>query len=188
MWEYLNYIIMGSITWFLYDFFAIPKNSPGKNAETNAQKVGRLYQEIESMNVRIHSPVTFLDKVKLKVSTALDTAKTIAEMQTRLAFNRLFSKKVGRHLLAIPYFHHDRWHYALVPSKSWSGSIIKITSNEREVTDEIVKYLGPDENFYGHTLTPSMFNYEELTIYMISSGGFVSKKFLANDTITLHNS
>jgi hypothetical protein len=185
MWGYLNYIFVAYVGWILCDFFTVPKNSPGKEPATNAQNVAKIYKEIENIKSRGQPAGNLVDKFKLKVSICLDTVRTIAEMKARISFNALFSKKIGNHILAIPYFHHDRWHYALVPSKTGANTILKITSEGIDVTEEILKYLGPDENFYGQSVTPSMLKYEELVIYVMGSDGLVSKKFSANEAVSL---
>lgn len=188
MFGLLDYVIAGFAGWVLCDFFSVPKISPGKDPATSAQKVAKLYREIEKIKSQERPSRNFADDIRIKASSVFDIVKTISEMKFRVAFNALFSKKVGGHLLAIPYFHHDRWHYALVPSKQLSNNVLRITSSGNEVTDEVLKYMGPDENFYGQNVTPSMLGYNELVIHVMSSDGVVSKSFTAGESIAFSSS
>lgn len=185
MFGLLGYIFAGVAGWFLCDFFFVPKISPGKEPATSAEKVAKLYREIKKINSRERPARNLVDEVMIRASSVFDTARTIAEMKIRSGFNALFSKKVGDHILAIPYFHHDRWHYALVPSKRSSNNVLRITSGGADVTEEVLKYMGPEENFYGQRVTPSMLGHGELVIYVMGSEGVDSKSFSEGEAIVL---
>lgn len=75
-----------------------------------------------------------------------------------------------------------------VKKKSGPSSIImatdeKVTNNETtDVTDKIVSYLGPNEDFHGYQTKPSDLNFEKLTL-MYSNGE--EKVFEKDDYITI---
>ena len=51
--------------------------------------------------------------------------------------------------------------------------VFRITSHNIDVTEQINPYLGPNEDFYGHNVTPKMLGYETLTFHVINSIGTI---------------
>lgn len=106
-------------------------------------------------------------------------------------------QKLGKQLLTnwlahrLVELHHDyyivnypygsNWYKIKIPRDRTPRIILEITENEKEVTEEIVQFIGPCYNFHGICTTPKFLGFEELKIDTLEHS-FI---FRENDRISI---
>lgn len=104
--------------------------------------------------------------------------------------NKLEAIKLDRRILAVPYRYQHHEYYALLPISPHKPTIINIYSKNPDiimnVTKDISKYLGHNNNFSGCRITPSVFGYPNLIFDVMSIKGDVKTyTFNQSDNISI---
>jgi hypothetical protein len=90
--------------------------------------------------------------------------------------------EIDKKFYTIWYFYNFKWYAIKIPKHR--GPITKweiFDITEKNITNEIIPYMGPNNDFYGMKITPNNLNYSNL----IFKHGDTIKIFKENDNITL---
>lgn len=182
MWFILPIVCAFVGTGLVTDFFFVKhKSRVGEQPQTDATRVAKLYTEIKTIKSHTCKNQNLCDNLSIQLSSAFQTGKTIAQFKIeRFLSWMLTPDRINHDLISVPYYIKGKWYNALIKHSSLSSRVISIsvmcpTSRRAESLEkELRSYLGPNEDFYGHMITPADLGCIELafTIY----DGFVIRK------------
>lgn len=109
-------------------------------------------------NKRIANGITFLRKDGLNWSK-------------QLATNYVSKKLIETHhrYYIIHYPRGVRWYKMIIPRKRGPCKITQITNNTRDVTCDVLQFMGPSHTFHGIRVTPKMLGYTQLSFHFLDS-------------------
>lgn len=82
------------------------------------------------------------------------------------------------------YCYKNKFYYVLVDK--YPVKILSVKCRDKNVTNEVSKYLGPMENFHGSKVSPNRLGYDELEFeYMDDEMNIISTVFKQNDIINI---
>ena len=181
MWDLIFYVTFAATSIYTWDFVFTEKSYHGEIPHTDASRVAELYSKIKTIKKSQvpsggSAPSTW-DVIKLHVQTGVETGKTLAKYKYQRFMNQYYTpKKIGEHLIVLPYYFGGTWWNALVQHSSKTSNVIKITctypdsSDPKDVTNEIKPVMGPSEDFYGQRITPEQLGYPRLTFTRLVDG------------------
>jgi hypothetical protein len=150
----------------------------------------------------ISSPYIYRNLVHLhELKTAIDSADHINRRKSGLIYSiirtikflymyflilvykRLFGTKIlSKNLSYVSYFYNMKWYYVPIISKRGPKKIIeKVIENGNDRTDLVIKFAGPNVDFYGNNIRPKDINCNMLTITVDGE----NKTFTENEIIVL---
>ncbi len=183
-------IFLGVIGIFTFDFFLIKRSyNENETATTDFNRVKQLYTEI--INIGKMKRNNTKNPLLLHSSASYKTCKTIFKYKWNGLLTFLYTpKKLDKNILIVPYYYNGKWYYGLIQHKKNIEQIVKITTINNDellnVTNEVLKYIGPEENFYNISITPYTLGYNNLT-FTIQKDLFLEELFFhRNDTITIN--
>ncbi len=75
-----------------------------------------------------------------------------------------YVRPVGRHHVEVRYKFRDQEYKFRSRVKRGASMPITVLANDLDVTEELLPYVGPGEDFHGITYTPSDFGYSRVTV------------------------
>lgn len=81
----------------------------------------------------------------------------------------VYLKSMGSDLYELEFWHESKKYKMRFPKSRGPRRIIKVLSNNNDVTQEVFQYIGPSNNFYGIKTTPKMLGYDRLNVYYRSN-------------------
>lgn len=92
------------------------------------------------------------------------TRKYVKEYLTQYVFHN--SKMVHRHLYDIEYTIHFKKYRLRIPCGRGPSKYFKFidTNSDKDITEEIAPYVGPNDDFHHFTYMPHDFGYTSITV------------------------
>jgi hypothetical protein len=105
--------------------------------------------------------------------------------QTRLWTTKKFENgliTINKNYYTVTYYDGDNKYNIRFPKNRGIRQIIKVTSSGKDITKEILQFMGPSHNFHGINTSPQLLGYEDLIITYRNGTQF---KYNNDDTIYL---
>lgn len=106
----------------------------------------------------------------------LETIEIIHDMMINILMCNFYEyinglEKVNKNVYKLEYYHNNTQYYIPIilkkGRKPYVSKIIGVNNDVSiDVSNEIGKYLGPNVDFFNQNITPKMFGYERLIIYV----------------------
>ena len=162
-------LILGSIFFYsVYDlFFTYDKNDIDRI--NNYQKIKKIYKNINDINTVKYTDIS---KPKIIFYSVVDTFKTIVKFKyIKIVSNMYSPKRLTKNLVYVPVFINNNWYYSIFHKHISKIPVVKkVKHNDNDVTDIVKKFLGPNEDFSGHEITPEDLGYDNLQFEIIILG------------------
>jgi|SRR5579872_4809381 len=209
--EYILNSIVIILAYLSYEFFFVKKSSDslifGSSFETDYTRIYNLYKKIKTIKKIKHAYLSN-NNIELIVRSSIDTMHTVLSSRVKNLIDRMLTpRKFNNQCYALPYYHHGQFYYALIPARTYNrSSILSIAgypskrSNNffnriwhyfypsnapkyDDITNEIIKYIGPEGNFYNKYVTAHDFGYMEIVFEFLDQEGTRKLIFCGLDRI-----
>lgn len=107
------------------------------------------------------------NKITCHFHASIKTILIIIQLKVKTIRKILLEPNIlKRNLIVLPYSINGTNYKAIILHKEYPRKIIRIINtddiHETDVTKQLLPYMGPQENFYGHTVQPCYFGFKKL--------------------------
>lgn len=163
---YILYSVILVIGGVICKTLFVPKHCE-HHTETETVKIRRLYTSIRDIEERKN-----IHRVSKICNSIYRTAVTIMALKYRHFLAYLFGpQKLNDNTIAVWYYNGHSWYRAIIShrKKLHPRTVFKVTNHGKDITTKIIPYMGPNEDWYGHSITPAMLGYDSLTFFFTSN-------------------
>ena len=106
-----------------------------------------------------------------------------------MGFSMSFNKSPSSNLIkndkvVVPYYIHGQKYITLLKNSHGAKPFVQFTYHDKNVSETVIPYMGPNLDFHGETFTPAFWNFHCLTMRVMNvDGNFASVKFEKDEPI-----
>lgn len=94
-------------------------------------------------------------------------------------------KLIDRNRLEISYKFRDAEYRIRSRVRRGPAPVIRLMANDTDVTEDVLPYIGPGDDFHGISYTPADFGYESMTLERPEDDGATTLTFSKNEAIVI---